>query len=458
MRRLPLVILLLLLVGCATPYQDVTPYVPPLLRDTPPPAPPAELPDPDAVLSVEDCVALTLATHRKVAIQDRRILIARDRLHESLGLVLPQVGAEATYTARNSEPSANFGGMTVPTGETEVVSGRLGMLVPVYDSGRAWHAFEAANLGIETAELGARLARQELALAARSSYYRVLEAERIREVVQDSIAVVQRQLEVSQDLHAQGLVGRSDILTVEVRLGERRQELVRAEHNVELARATLNRLLGLDVTHSTRLAPVLELSPQDRSLADAVRRALEQRQDLALLDRQVDLSQARWRATRSNLGPRFFAFGDYVFTSDEFLSDRDWLQGGLGVQVPLFDGGVTYAQLQRQEREIAEALDQRNERVDDITLEVQRALLQVREAAEQVPIARQNVELARENLRVASDRYREGLATSVDVLIEEERLARARARLYTSLYDHHAALARLRFVLGEPEGTTDDDQ
>ena len=64
MSRLPVVVVALVLVGCATPFQDHTPYVPPLLRDgAPAPQPPdPTLPSPASGPRKGRCEAA--GTHR----------------------------------------------------------------------------------------------------------------------------------------------------------------------------------------------------------------------------------------------------------------------------------------------------------------------------------------------------------------------------------------------------------
>lgn len=60
-----------------------------------------------------------------------------------------------------------------------------------------------------------------------------------------------------------------------------------------------------------------------------------------------------------------------------------------------------------------------------------------------------------ENLRIVRDQYGEGLLTSADILIEEDRLARSRSNYFRSLYDYHESYARLINAVGaEPPRET----
>lgn len=453
-RATSLVLAALLVGGCATPYRDAPDYRPSALRRSAAPAaerageettPPWES---GRQLQLEDCIQIAVRNNRRVRIADRRILIAKDRLAEAWTSVLPKLTAEGRFQARNNDPGASFGGNNFANSERNTGFASLGLLVPIYDFGGASNQRDAELLRIEVSALTAEQTRQDLVLSISQAYFRVLEARKIKGVVDESIRVLERQIEIARDFLAQGLVARNDVLATEVQLAERRQDLIRAENNISLAAATLNRIMGVDVERQADLADVLDVEPWTGSYESVLQLAIDRRPDLSTLRRQIEIARAEYRSTRAGYAPKIFAFGDYNHSTDEFLLNRDWVSGGIGIQFPLFDGGATYARLQRSEKEIAEAVDFHDERADDIVLDVKLAYLSVREAAEKSPVARKSIDLAQENLRVVRDQYGEGLLTSADVLVEEDRLSRARSSYLRSLYEYHAAFARLTHAIG----------
>ena len=150
----------------------------------------------------------------------------------------------------------------------------------------------------------------------------------------------------------------------------------------------------------------------------------------------------------AGLRPRIYAFADYNASSDDFLLNQQWLSGGVALQFPLYDGGAVHARLRRQSKEMAEIADLRDDRVDDIVLDVKRAFLRAREARLRLPVARKSIELATENLRMTKDQYAQGLVTTTDVLTEEERLARVKSNYFQARYANHEAYAQLQHATG----------
>ncbi|MBX3394347.1 MAG: TolC family protein [Phycisphaerae bacterium] len=491
------------LAGC-TPMRDAPTYRPraldranSIVRNTPAVATqPAAALGQQSALSLNDCIEIALKSNRRISIADRRVLIARDRVSEAIAMTMPQLSVEGRFTSRNNDsgiqrPAPSLrnqlrqsltqaaatslveqagltptGQFLQPTGagpsfsgtfsERDVWTSRVSLIVPIYDFGRSEFVRQVQEGRVQTARYDARRERQDVAFAVSQSYYRILEAEKIKRVVEESIRVVERQLEIARDFQSQGLVAANDVLAAEVQLAERRQQLSQAENNIQLAIATLNRQIGADVTEPTTVVDVLEVEPWRGRFTDALMLAIGTRPDLASVRRQIEIARDEYRATRAEgTAPRIFGFADYNWSSDEFLLNNEWLSGGVAVQIPIFDGGVTIARLQRQRKEIAETVDRYDEQVDNIVLDIKQSYLNVNESAGRIPVARKAVELGEENLRIVRDQYGEGLLTSADVLTEEDRLSQARSNYYQSLYDYHSSYARLVHAIGgEPPAET----
>lgn len=446
MRKL---VLIALLCGCAGGPPEFEDYFPPSLE----PAAAAPEPEPEGPLSLEACVQLAFTNHRGIRMAERRVLISRDREREALSLVLPKLRLDAAYTDRSNDPGVALSGENVTTpaltfGQREVATASLSLIVPIYDFGGAINQRRAEQLRTGVAELDARRTRQDVVLAVARAYYRVLEARRIKGVVEESIRSVADQRRIAADFLAQGLVAHNDLLVADVQLAERSQELIRAEHNIELALAVLGRLIGRELRGPEEVQDVFEGERPEPSLQHVLAVAIERRPDLAALRKQLEVARAEYKATQAGLRPRIYAFADYNVSSDEFLLNQEWLSGGIALQFPLFDGGSTYARLRRRAKQMEEMADVRDDRVDDIVLDVKRAYLSTREARLRLPVARQGIELATENLRVTRDLYAEGLVTTADVLTEEERLARSKSNYFRALYAHHEAYAQLQNAIG----------
>jgi outer membrane protein TolC len=405
-------------------------------------------------LGLDAAILIALDNSRRIRIAERRILIAENRVDEMYTYLIPRVTAEGRAQARSNDTGGKFDDMTFTLGDRRTASASVNVLVPIYTFGIVQSRVAAEELRTDIEAIQAERTRNDLIFAVSQAYYRTLEAQKIRDVLDESIRVVERQVSISRDFLAQGLVAKSDVLSAEVQLANRRQQRIQAENNVQLALATLNRLLELDIRRATRLVDVLEVAPWQGSFESLLEVAFRARPDLKAYRREVDLARADYRVTRDSNNPYLYGYGGYRYSSDSFLLNDDWLEGGLVFTVPIFDGLETRTRLRRKAKEIDEAIDLHDQRADDAVLEVKRAHLNLREAAERIPVTRKAVEQAEENLRVIRDQYAEGFVTSTDVLTEEERLSRARSNYYQALYDYHAAWSNVVYAIGgEPPPT-----
>lgn len=442
---------LIWITSCATPFENEPEYRPAVLTAPQLPAPQQRADNKSTLRkSLADCLEIAWKNHRSIRMADRRILIAKDDLDEAWTPHLPTFSFYGQFEARQKDQKANFMGNEITLSEQDATSCKLSAQLLLYDFGRAENLRDSIRARIQTAELNADRVRQNLTLAVSQAYFQVLTVQKTHQVVEESCKVIEEQLSIARDFFNQGLVHKSDVLSLEVAMAERQQELIHTKGLVEIAHAVLNRLLGINIHEKLLLEDVEEAEPWQKGFLEDLQGALAKRPDLLATRRQLDVAQSEYRALRANFAPRIFAYSDYQYSTETTLGSKDKgrLVGGVGVQFSIFDGGVTYVKLQRKEKEIAEAKDAYEERADDVALEVKRCHLQTQDAGSRVPVAKKSIELAEENLRIMQDRYRQGLATSADVLLEEDRLSRSRMNYYQALYDYHQAFAQLLHAIG----------
>src|SRR5262249_56915392 len=109
-------------------------------------------------------------------------------------------------------------------------------------------------------------------------------------------------------------------------------------------------------------------------------------------------------------------------------------------------------ELHAAEADILEAAANAQSILDNISLEVTLAYRSVTAARERIGLAQPAVAEGRENLRLVRDKYRNGNATPTDIADAETTLTRARQRFYSATYQYLAALARMDYAMGSPQG------
>ncbi|MHC1743321.1 MAG: TolC family protein [Syntrophobacteraceae bacterium] len=246
----------------------------------------------------------------------------------------------------------------------------------------------------------------------------------------------------------------SDLARLKARTAEMEGNLVSARTGARKVQAAMERLL----TRPLRDVEVPDPSFEQASLGDLsamrareelVKKALDQRPEMAAVRSLVDAAQKRTRSARGGMLPRLATSGQYQWDTQEWSeTPNSWL---VAVQAtwPLFEGGLTMARIKEARARLAE-MESKGRQIElDIALEVQQAALSVEEAAEKIRVAEERRKWATKALEEVRHQYDRG-AVGVDGLLQSEvAWNQAEVSAMAARFDGMIAQAALRMALGE---------
>ena len=149
------------------------------------------------------------------------------------------------------------------------------------------------------------------------------------------------------------------------------------------------------------------------------------------------------RMERANLMPEVVAMGGMVFCDHQLSSLVPRMAVGVGLNFRIFDGlrsEFRYSAAQMQQRRV-EALEVKAQR--DVTLLIESLYNNLQKAIASLPAERRSEAFAEEYLRAQSAAFREGIATSADVVDAALNLSRVRLSRIQRAFEMDLALARL---------------
>jgi len=408
-------------------------------------------------------IALEQNPERKVALAEMKAASAD--VQQARSSLLPHVtffetatdGTDPVYVfgsklRQQRFTTADFGLSVLNTpGPYSNFSTRLGGTWNLFDSFASWRAVHRAERLKEAT--GHQLGRteQEIIFHAVDSYYNVLLAKKQLTVAEQAIKTAQAILDRSKDRFESGVAVQSDFLSAQVRMATRKQELIRAQDNLALARARLSTAMGLSTEKEFDPSDTLaEKALPPKSLEEAEKQAVEMRPDLKRIRSEEAAQQQSVLIAKSSFGPRVNALGGWETDNPTFAGGgggNSWL-AGVEVQVDLFEGGAKRAQLSH-ERALEERIAATKALATDaIRLEVRRAYYEVDAAREQIEVARAAIAEAQESLRINQDRYNSGLSTITDLLASEEATRRSESDYWEAVYRYHTGYANLELSSG----------
>lgn len=416
-------------------------------------------------LTLQQAVAIALEKNpqRKAALADTKAAAAGWR--EARSFLLPRVTFSETAT-RGNDPVFVFGSklrqqrfttgdfalnlLNTPTPFNNYTT-RFGGTWNLFDSFASWRGIRRAELGKEAAAHQLERADQEIIFGVVNSYFGVLLAKKELEVAEQSVKTAQAILDRSKTRFESGVVVESDLLSAQVRLAARKQELIRAQNNLSLARAGLGRAMGISTDRQIEpMEALAERSLPQKSLEELEKQALEKRPDLQRIRSEESAQQQNVAIAKSSFGPRVNAFADWEADNPTFVSGgggNNWI-AGIEVQVDLFQGGARRAKLQHEKAEQEKVAALKDAARDAIRLEVRRAYYDLDAARQQVEVAKTAIAQAQESLRITQNRYESGVSTMTDLLSAEEAASRSQADYWQTVFRYHTGYANLELASG----------
>ena len=426
----------------------------------PEPAPAAE-PETPAIpdlLTLDQCLRFALE-------HSYTIRQARERLREQEGLivdvradVLPQVTVDADYNRLERSLDQSTG--PNPAYQSWTVGVHVRQLI--YAGGGVSAALDAAKTTRSAAELDIEGVVNDVLLDVRTRFADVLlNRERI-EVQEQSVALLQEQLQNVKNRFAAGSVSQFEVLTAEVALANAQPDLISSRNAFRIAVDELRRVIGYNASYAdSEKVPGFEgelvFAPAGYDLESSLSAALARRPELRRLEQLEKARESGVSAARAGYLPEVYLTGGYEgrksSASNAFSDSVDGWVAGVEGSWAIFDGARTRGKVAQARAQLNQARLSLSEQRLAIEVEVRRAISSLQEAAELAQAAAKVVEQATEALRLADVRYKNGAATQLDVLQARVALTEASLNRLQANYRHTVALATLRKAIAESVST-----
>ncbi|MFN8548133.1 MAG: TolC family protein [Candidatus Eisenbacteria bacterium] len=405
-----------------------------------------------------DVVRIALAKNPRVAEQEQNVLGRQAALRAQTSELLPTASLGTTVTRNdaavttttadwNSTPIA-LRELTVRARDTSTFTFDLSQ--PLFRGGSLLANRKSAALDRDAARADLSATRGEVELLAREAFYDLaLAQERVR-IAEENLDQLRESYRVANRRFEVGAAPKSDQLRAEASVAEGEQALVKAESDVEVARAALNSIM-LRPLDSAATAVVDDSLPQSElALPSYLELATRNRPELQALALRVGSAQSARRSAAGSLLPNLSMQFHYQRDSSPgaFSGGQDsWYIAGVArFDWPLGMGRVArVAEARAHERALAFARDANEQSI----------LLEVEAAHAAVVVARKGIELsdrrraaAEESFRQVEVRYRNGDAAQVDFLDAQARLTSAKVSQIEERLGLRRAVARLERAVG----------
>lgn len=419
---------------------------------------------PDAWWQVfSDPVLDQLQTHLVVGNQNLRAVLAqvsqaRAALGNSQARRLPSLALQASGT-RGQAAGTDSDGRAAPR-STVSVAGVAAWEIDLW--GRLSHAVEGADARYQASLQDLAAARLSAQATLAQTYFALRSAEAQQALIDRSITIYQRSLELTQARHQSGVAPQTDVLQAQTQLRSAQAQRIEAGAQRAQLEHAIAVLLGK--------APAELDLPQTAVLPEAP--AVPPLLPATLLQRRPDIaaSALRVRSAYAGIGVARAAYFPAI-TLDATAGYRGGALGGLlnapnqfwslgpALALALFDGGARRSATEQAQASADEATAGYRQTVLSALQEVEDNLVLADRLRQEIALQREALGFAQRNLEITQDQYRVGTVSYLSVVTAQTTaLASERTLLEVRSRQLNAASLLLKNIAGRWDPAQDSDQ
>jgi outer membrane protein TolC len=400
-------------------------------------------------ITISDAVAEALAYNRTVKQAELFERIGMTFEKEARSALIPQIRGEVGYRTVNEPPTIQNPGIPpIQIGPDQEWTGALTMSFPVFAFGRYINNYRAAVLSRRQAEADADATESDIAAAVTAAAFDVLEARANVDVAVDNEKALWQQVEDSRARFEAETVTKEAVLEAEVQHAQAKRLRERLQSSIPILLMRLNLLLGRPAHAQTELVDDPDTREPIWKVESLEREALTRRAELRSAELAVAAAERTVKAVIGQELGELRGTLSYDATDNKLQTPQEQLTLFLGLDIPIFTGGGRPARIRRSRHELNIAKLQLRDLQTQIRTEVADAYREVVESYRDIGVADKSRAQATESLRIQQEKFRNGRATSQEVLISTSLLTNTKADYVNALYTYNIALRNLHRARG----------
>lgn len=302
---------------------------------------------------------------------------------------------------------------------------------------------KAARASMEAMSLKRQRTEEYFSFEVEKAYMQLQLAYKGVAVLEKAEEAARANLKLAQDRFKQGYLQRADVLNVEVRVTEVQNQLQTAQSNVQNASNYLSFLMN-DESY-------VVYQPSDSLAVQTIRVKendfSENRSDIRAMQLATNAYEAANKADKMAFLPRLNAFGSYELYDDNlFQASANGYVVGAQLSWDLFKGSQRIGQAQKSKATLEKSKLEYERYVSQSKLELNKALRMLTDAGNRLKLSELALEQSQESLRIRTNRFKEGLEKTSDLLGAETQFAQKQMEYYQTIFEFNYAQAYLNFL------------
>ena len=305
---------------------------------------------------------------------------------------------------------------------------------------------KAAKSKMQAMSLKTERTQDYLVFEVDKAYMQLQLAYKAVEVLEKALKAANANKEMAANSFKEGFLQKADVLNVEVRVTEVKNQLQTAKSNVQNASNYLSFLMNDEsyvIYKPTENLSVASFNVDDKKIS-------ENRSDIKAMELALKGYEAMNKADKMAFLPRLNAFGSYEMYDDKiFQGDANGYIIGAQLSWDIFQGSKRFGKAQKSKAEFEKSKLEYNQYVSKSNLELNKVKRQLVDAKNRLELTSLAVQQSEESLRIRKNRFKEGLEKTSDLLMAETQFSQKQLEYYQTIFEYNFTQTYLEFLTKE---------
>lgn len=304
---------------------------------------------------------------------------------------------------------------------------------------------QAAKAKMEAYQLQTERTKEYLELEINKAYMQLQLAYKAVSVLQKAESTAKANLKLVENYFKNGMLQKTDLLNVQVRVNEITNQLQYAKSNVQNASDYLAFLLdeesnGKIYKPAEQLETSIEINSSNFSIS-------ENRKDIQAMQKSSDAYHKMFQSSKFCFLPRLNAFGSYEMYDKNMVGMKanGYLMGAQ-LSWNVFDGYKTIGKAEKAKADFQKAEVETEQYKKQSQLELNKSARQLKDVENKVNLSKLAFEQSQEAFRIRENRFKQGLEKTTDLLMAETQMAQKELEHLQAIFEYNFTKSYLQFL------------
>ena len=309
---------------------------------------------------------------------------------------------------------------------------------------------DIATKEAQVAETQLEIVRREISLRVRKAFFDALRNNDDLRIHNDQVGLANEAFQSAKVKYSVGRAPQQDLLKAQIAVTRLAEHLITVQQEGELARATLNSLMGRDPSSPLEIVGAYSDDIRLPGLLDLEKAALSNRPELKAALQQQDVSASNLALARKAYTPDFTVGVGYMLMPPGSMSRNNYMLEGT-MSLPWLNRNKHDAEI-KQANTQAEVQRDDFERVrNDVFLEIQQALVRAQSAQRALALYTDTLRpQAQATLKAAAAAYQHDRTDFLNLIDSQNMMLDVQSSYFRARSEFDARLAELERTVGAP--------